>query len=388
VRSVLALVALAATVPLESCGTRGDDSLGLGLLGDRTDLKAVRLIEDSPPDTSAAFQSASAPADLASAPTLLVTARPGYLSRALVRFPSTVLPPAGATVDSARIDWPWREGFGISPFSIEIHRVTQPWTEAAIAPDSFPAFDPVAAVTADIPFTDPQLDTLSLDLLSLVQAWAADTTTNLGIALLPAPGEDGELVLDARESGTSPRLTVYWTAGSQDSSASAAPAADVHVLASTSVFVPLTDEPRRLVVSRGLPSRSLLRFVWDDLGPRATIHRADLVLHLDPARTAAQAMVMSVRKVLAEPWDGFSTSTDPEVYAVTTVAAGADSVVFDLTELLNELPVADNHGFLVRANEERSDTDYVRFHAHDTEVSGKAPALRIWYTPGDEEDGS
>ena len=387
-RAAALLALLASTLPIASCGTQADDSLGVGLLGDRTDEKAVRLLESTPPDTSAAFQSTEAE-NVPTNPTLLVSARAGYLSRALVRFASTALPPAGTPVDSARVEWPWREAFGVSPFTLDVHRVTQVWTESVIAPDSFPAFDAVAAVTAEIPFEDARLDTFSLDLLPLVQAWVADTTLNLGLALVPGPGEDGELVLESREAVTPPRLTVYWTTvAGGDTLVTAAAVADTHVLETTPSFVPLTDEPRRLVVSRGFPSRSFVRFSWEDLGPRATVHRAEMVLHPDPDRSAAQTMAMSVRRVLAEPWEGYATVTGAQVYAVTSVTSSADSVVFDMTELIRELPWEENHGFQVRTNEERSDTDYIRFHAHDTEVAGKAPSLRIWYTPGDEEDGT
>ena len=377
---LLGLVCIAAA--LAACGTRSDDSLGLGLIGDRDEQKAVRFVLATA-DTSVSFQSTAPQADIPFANTLLVSARTGYLVRSLSRFPSSGLPPAGTVIDSASVEWPWREGFGTSPFSLDVHRVTSAWSETAIAADSFPPYDAVPAVSLEIPFGDPVLDTLSMSLTALVQGWVADTTSNFGLALVAAPGEEGELELDARESTTSPRLTVHWTVAGRDTSVSTTPAADTWVLGTTAAFIPLPNEPRRLTVSRGLPTRSLLHFTWTDLGPRATVHRAEMTLHVDAAASSGRAIPIGARSVLAQPWQGFDTGTDAELHGLTTIAATVDSVVLDLTELIAELAAADNHGFQLRATDERVDTDYFRVHAHDTEVAGKAPSLRIWYTPGD-----
>ena len=63
-------------------------------------------------------------------------------------------------------------------------------------------------------------------------------------------------------------------------------------------------------------------------------------------------------------------------YPVPGLPAPPDSRHLSEVERLN-LPLA------LRAVDEHPNTDYIRFHAYDTEVAGKAPVLRIWYTPGD-----
>lgn len=384
-RSTLAM-ALAAT-GIAGCGTRGDDTLGVSLIEDRGDRKAVRFVTLAA-DSGAAFQSATQAGDPATAPTLLVTARPGYLARALLRFPNSVLPGGAVVIDSAMVVLPYRDGFGDTSFSLAVHRVLEDWTETSGPPDSFPAYDAVPAVTLDVPFSDAALDTFTLTLTALAQAWSDDTTTNFGVALLPAPGEAGEWQPDARESTTPPRLVVHWTASGADSSRNATPSADVYSLGTTPGFVPLSDQPRRVTVARGVAARSFLRFPWEDPGVRATIHRAELTLHGDPSLSAASGFAVGVRRVLAEPWNGFDTGVDPTILGIQTVVADQDSLVLDVTQVVIDLLDAQNHGFEIRAADERPDTDYLRFHGWDTETPALAPTLRVWWTPGDAPEGT
>jgi hypothetical protein len=378
----LGLALLASAALVVSCGTEGDDSLGLALLGDRGERKAVRDAS-STADTSTSFQRSEPSGDLATSTELLVSARPGYLSRSLLRFDLTDLQEAGVVVDSASVEFVSREGFGTSPFSLAVHRVTGAWAEAAIAPADFPAFDAAPSVRIDVPFAPGVPDTFPVPLTALAQAWAADSTANLGVALLPDAGEDAEIELYARESSTPPRLVVHWTASGADTSAALNPVADAFSLGTTGAFVPLPDQPRRFAVARGLAARALLRFDWPDPGPRATIHRAELTLHVDASLSSANSIPLAARRVLAEPWNGFDTSVDPVLEGITVVAAGADSVVLDVTAIVVDLIGEENHGFEIRATDEQPDTDYLRFHAHDTETAALAPTLRVWWTPGD-----
>ena len=382
VRAVHALVLLATVFGAASCGTKGDNTLGVSLIEDRGDRKAVRFVQIVA-DSSAAFQSSVAAGDGATATSLLVTARPGYLSRALLRFPSSALPAAGTALTAADLDLPYRGGFGTTSFALEAHRVTAAWTEVTTAPDSFPAYDPVPFLTVDVPFSEAALDTFTLSLTALAQAWADDTTSNFGVALVPAPTETGELELDARESTTPPRLTVRWTDSGADSSRNATPTGDLYALGSTPAFVPLWEEPRRMTVSRGFAGRSFVRFAWTDPGLRSTIHRAELTLHLDAARSSSSGFAIGERRVNAEPWNGFSTDVDGTIQGIRTVTADQDSVVLDVTNVVIQWLQYENHGIEIRASDERPDTDYLRFHAYDTEVPGLVPTLRVWWTPGD-----
>jgi len=135
-------------------------------------------------------------------------------------------------------------------------------------------------------------------------------------------------------------------------------------------------------VARGLPARSLLGFTWPDPGGRATINRAELVLFVDGAASFTNGIPIAVQRVLSQPWAGEDTEVSPLLYGVNTVYADTDSVVFTITAIVDALLTEENDGFQVRATEERADTDIVRFHGPDTEVPGKEPHLRIWYTPG------
>lgn len=377
-----ALVALLATAIISaSCGTHNDNTLGVALIEDRAELKAVRLVTVTA-DTSTTYQLLALPGEVPSSATLLVSARPGYLARTLIRFASSTLPPAGTVVDSARLDLPFREGFGSTQFSMLFHAVTESWTETVILPDSFPTFGP-AFDSANVDFAEPLLDTLAVAVGSLVQSWVNDSTSNFGIALAPATGEDAELALGSRESATLPRLTVHWTIAGHDTSVSAVPVADVYSIATTPSFTPLDQEPRRLTVGCGFPSRSLVRFSWADLGPRATIQRAELTLHIDVARSSGRSIVTAIRRLTAEPWSGATTPVDPLFQANMSVSATAETAVFDVTSVLQQLLLQENHGFEIRAVDERPSTYFIRFHAHDTEEPTKLPQLQIWYTPGD-----
>ena len=317
--------------------------------------------------------------------TLLVSARPGYLARSLLRFQSAGLPPAGTVVDSASLTLPYREGFGTSPFSMTIHRVNAAWLESVIVPDSLPAIG-AALDTVDVPFEEPVLDTLTVagdSIRVLAQAWVADTTSNFGIALAPADGEDGELALLSREANVPPLLTIHWTVAGRDTSVNVAAVADMYSLGTTPAFTPLDQVPRRVTVACGFPARTHLKFTWEDLGARATVHRAELTLHIDNLISSGRSLNAAVRRLTEEPWTGPDTPADATLQGGTTVSVTADSVTFDVTRSIIQLLSNENHGFEVRAIDERPSTYFIRFHAYDTEDPAKAPHLSIWYTPGD-----
>lgn len=381
-RAALSLALLTCALAVAACGTKGDDTLGVSLIEDRGARKAVRFVSMTA-DTGVSFQSGTQAGDPATATTLLASARPGYSARALMRFPSSVLPGGGATLDSATVIFPFRDGFGTGAFALEVHRVTESWTESTFPPDSFPAYDPVASVTVAVPYLTTALDTFSLSLTALAQAWSDDTTTNFGIALVAAGTEAGELGFDARESTTPPRLTVHWTSSGADSSRNSVPDADTYTLGTTPAFVPLADSPGRLTVARGFAGRSFLYFPWVDPGARSTIHRAELTLHADASLSSTNGFALAVRRVITRPWSGFDTEVDPTLRGIQTATADQDSVVLDVTAVLIEMLDARNEGIEIRPADERPDTDYFRFHGFDSESPALAPTLRVWWTPGD-----
>jgi hypothetical protein len=124
-----------------------------------------------------------------------------------------------------------------------------------------------------------------------------------------------------------------------------------------------------------------MAFPWDDLGERATINRAELVLHLDTAASRANSFSVGVQRIVSEPWAGDSTDVDDLLFGVTAVNATQDSVSFAITSIVDQLLSDENHGIQIRAAEERVDTDWIVFHGPDTGDPALKPTLRIWYTP-------
>jgi hypothetical protein len=55
-----------------------------------------------------------------------------------------------------------------------------------------------------------------------------------------------------------------------------------------------------------------------------------------------------------------------------------------LGSLVTALALEGNLGMVVRAHENRPDSDFIRFHGPDTASPGLAPNLQLWYTPGEE----
>jgi hypothetical protein len=143
---------------------------------------------------------------------------------------------------------------------------------------------------------------------------------------------------------------------------------------------------QRLLVARGLPGRTLLRFDYPPLGDRSTVNRAQLVLRLDDANSALSGVSTGIQRVTGA-WQGDSTEVDALVFGSLVVEAGADSLLFDVTSIVRALQTEPNLGFLVRALDERPDTDFFRVHGPDTADSTLAPRLRIWYTPGRGPEG-
>lgn len=368
---------------LASCGTRENNQLGVALIQDQGDLKAVRLLVVDTPDSTREYQLDRPPSGGGSLSTFLVGSRPGFLSTALLRFDSASMPVAGTVVDSAAVELVFRDAFGdTSPLSMRLYAVTSDWAEATTNPDSLPTFAVTPFDSVDIVFPADVVDTVRIALGPIVQGWVNDSATNFGIALLPSDGQDSEAEFDSRESSNPPRLFVYTTDGfGVPQYVTMTPTADTFALAKTAGFTPVIGTPGRLAIARGFPSRIQMAFPWDDLGERATINRAELVLHLDTAASRANSFSVGVQRIVSEPWAGDSTDVDDLLFGVTAVNATQDSVSFAITSIVDQLLSDENHGIQIRAAEERVDTDWIVFHGPDTGDPALKPTLRIWYTP-------
>lgn len=380
VRATLAL--LAAALGLASCGTHENNHLGVVLIQDEGELKAVRLVSVAAPDSTSNYVLA-APPEAGLQTSILVTARPGFFSRTLVRFAPDAFPAAGTTVDSAFVELRVVDAFGSpSPMGISVYRVTSEWNEATVTADSLPGIDGLVLGHVDVPIVPSVIDTFRVAVGPLAQSWVDSTAANFGLALIPDAGAGAELELSTRESGEGVKLVVYTTSNGEVVTTTLAATADATHLMTTPSYVSPIGLPGRLTVARGLPARILLKFPWPDLGDRATVNRAEIVLHVDGAQSFTNGAQIGVQRVIEEPWSGESTDVNTLLYGLTTVKADADSVVFAMTGIADALLDEDDHGVQLRALREDQDTDIVVFHGADTEVPGKEPHVRIWYTPG------
>jgi hypothetical protein len=376
-RAIPTFGALALLVGLAACGTRGDNTVGLGFVEEVAEDKAVRLVEFAPPDSADTFQLPVQPETVGSSGTLLVSARAPYTGRALARFDSTTFTGIGTPVDSAFVTLFLRGHFGDGPFSMTVHRATADWPERRIAPDSFPAYG-AAFDTVEIPFRDVEVDTVTFRMDAVTQFWVDRPDSNFGLVLAPLDGQTDEVEFVSRSGLEVPRLVIH----TADTEISPAPEKDTFVLSGG----PLPVVPQRLLVARGLGGRTLLRFDYPPLGDRSTVNRAQLVLRLDDASSALTGVSTGVQRVTGA-WQRDSTEVDPIVYGSVVVEAGADSLVFDVTSIVRILQTEPKRGFLLRSLDERPDTDYFRVYGPDAPDPALAPRLRIWYTPGDLPEG-
>ena len=370
------------------CGTKENNGLGVQFIEDRGDRKAVVYLELTPPDTTDDHQSETLVDNLGSSGTLTFGARAGYLAKTLVKIDSTQAPAAGTTLTDATLRLALGDSLGTTPLSVAVHPVTSGWDATLNDPASFPTL--AAAVdTVDLNLTREGADSLlgsRFSILSVAQSWVDDPASNRGVAFIPIDGSDVMLEFDALEGGIQPEVTFAWNTGTVDTTASVFVSNDNYVLEKTPAFVPLDGQPGRITVGRGYPTRSYLFFDIPELGDRATINRAELVLHLDSTMSDLSSFPLAFRRITGAGWQGDSTEVEAIQYGNVTLSSGADSVASNATSLVASIVESTNLGILVQAAEERGDGDYARFHSEATAMPELAPTLRIWYTPGDEPE--
>jgi hypothetical protein len=361
----------------------------LDLIEDLSESKEVRTLILSPPDTSADFQLATSEGSSGQASALLLGVDSGVLSQSLVRFDVSPLPDSGQSsiVDTAFVRFFFDESSGDpQSLSATIHRIGTPWNELIAAADSLPLL--LAAIdTISFSFLVSG-DSVDVPLTELTRFWIDHPDSMFGIALIPDSLSTSLHELFSAESTKPPQLIATWNTGTIDTTVTVNPADDMFFLRTTSAFVPLTNEPGRMSVARAIPARSLLRFAIPDLGPRATVNRAELTLFLDPALSQLTDFTIGVQRVTAAQWSDASTPVDgfldgAEAGVAPLVSATTDSVRLNVTITVTNLVEDGNFGMRVRASDEILDAEFVRFHAHDSEDSSRRPKLKIWYTPGD-----
>jgi hypothetical protein len=383
VRNAASVALLALGLAVASCGTREDNSLGVGFVADLGTRKAVRYVAAGA-DSSTDFQSAAQATNAGDSPSVTLGSQAGTFARSLLQFDSSVFPPAGTVVDSAWVLLIYTDGISAagSTLAVGVHRVTEGWGEATI-PDPFPAF--LAAADSATLSLAQSGDSALVPVTALAQAWIDRPDSNFGMALVPRDSSAVLLEYSSRNSAGPPQLVLHWTAAGADTSVTSAVVIDTSPLSKLPAFVPLNGQPGRLTVGRGLPTASLLRFPLPDLGERATVNRAVLTLHVDHALSHFNTFTLRFQRVAALPWAADSTQLDTIAYGLTAVSSDVDSVRIELGPLVAALAQEGNLGMVVRAHENRPDSDFIRVHGPDTASPGLAPNLQLWYTPGEED---
>jgi hypothetical protein len=373
------------------CSTHEDNTLGVGLIEDLSDAKAVQTLFLSPPDSTADFQLTTSEGSSGQSTTLLLGLDSGILSRPLVRFDVTPLPDSGqsAIIDTAFVRFFFDQSSG-DPQSLTatIHQVGSPWTESIAAADSLPV---ILAALDTIPFSFlVSGDSIDVPVTELTRYWIDHPDSMFGFALIPDSTSTSLHELFSAESVRPLQLIAQWNTGTTDTSVTLNPADDLYFLRTTSAFVPVTEVPGRMAVARAIPARSLIRFAIPALGPRATVNRAELTLFVDPANSRLHEFAIVAQRVTGE-WTGATTPVDAtldgaEAGEFPIISATTDSVRLNITTTVASWVAQQNFGLLVRAGNEISDAEFVRFHAHDSEDAARRPHLKIWYTPGDPGD--
>lgn len=389
IRAAAAAGLLLVATLLVSCGTREDNSLGVGFIEDRAGIKEVRYLAVTP-DSATDFQLVAQDSVAGTGSGLTVGSQSGYEARTLIAYDLLALARTGTTVDSAAIHWVY-DGFLGAPSQLEVavHRIAEDWTESPF-PASFPALDAAADTVTLVRVDGDTLspgDTVVVEVAApIVQAFADSTIANFGMALVPV--DDTDLLLEywSRNSALPPRLVIRGTtSGGADTTATFVPTKDLTFLDKTAAFVPLDGQPGRLTVGRGIATIALLHFPLPDFDPRTTVNRAVLTVHVDQAMSSLNDFTVRPQRVTDEEWSTDSTAVDAVVQSswLQAVSASTDSLEFEIRGLAVDWVREGNFGLMLRAHEGRADTDYFRFHGPDTEAPALAPVLHVWYTPAD-----
>lgn len=372
------------------CAKHENNTLGVGLIEDLAELKAVQTLVLSPPDSSEDFQLTTSEGSSGQASTLLLGLDSGILSQPLVRFDISPLPDSGqsAVIDTAFVRFFFDESSGDpQSLSATIHRVGSPWNESMAAADSLPI---ILAALDTIPFSFLVTgDSIDVPVTELTRFWIDHPDSVFGFALIPDSSSTSLDELFSSESVKPPQLIAMWNTGTTDTSVTLSPAEDLFFLRTTSAFLPVTEVPGRMALARAIPARSLLRFVLPDLGPRATVNRAELTLFVDAVNSRLHDFTIVAQRVTGE-WSGATTPVDAFLDGAVEgefplVSATSDSVTINVTTTASNWVSQGNFGLRLRASNEIVDAEFVRFHAHDSEVPERRPRLKIWYTPGDPE---
>ncbi len=390
--SATASATLAAVACLvAACGTREDDAVGAGFILDQGGLKAVRFLEIAPPDTSTDYQLAEAASDAGISTTIAMGRHAGLTSRAYLRFASDAFPDSGTTIDSAFVSFKLIDSFGeADSVSFAVRRITAEWGETDSALATAPPAMLAALDTVALPLGEAG-DTARIVLPELFRFWTDEPDSNFGVVLDPLDDTAAMIEVQSNETIEAPVLAGWWSVGGADTSIALATTDDATAMTAGPDFVPLAGAPRRMTIARGFPARTLIDFVLPgrdsvpELWERSTVNRAELRLHVDEAASSFNRLRIGARRVYETPWSDDSTLVGELLFGLVDVVTDSTTVVLDVRELLENVfdETEADHGFELRALDERPDADYVRFHAHDSEDPAKWPSLRIWYTPGD-----
>ena len=306
----------------------------------------------------------------------------GIQARSLLMF--TDLPDSGR-VDSAVVLLFVSDSLGsvTENWTPIVHRITGSWEDTSVTWERFDQDNLLGEVLATT--SRRSSDSLFLTLpTDLVQSWIDTATSdeNFGIAMALEPPDTGFVYLFYSDDETSsashvPKLTLYVTQDTTQTSTTASPSADAFV-----ATIQRNPDSQHLWIADGGALRSLLWFALDSIPEEATINRALLILQEDT--TLAFPASDDAFVVL-----GFAVSDSvwipPEVAYETTPVCNATTA--DQTLRINITTIVQNwtskavanHGLVLIGASEISTVEARSFYSAQAD-SALVPQLEIHYS--------
>lgn len=295
---------------------------------------------------------------------------------------------------------------------ISIYALTDTLKQTELAWDRSPSFDasPITSFTVT-----RNLDSILIDLTSLVDDWVHGRKPNLGIALAgnESPGAYDYIVeFASREALMTkkvsqgdtisldfrPALRITYidngdTSGEIKHFQSIATA---DAFADTLIATCYTCIDRTwLVCGNGTPSRAFVLFDLESIPIEATVLKAALSVCVDFQESRFDSMELICHAAVDSQWSHFSSPIGATGTGKISVLSSDqnDILTFDVTPLIQPLVArkVPNYGMVIKSVGEAGDLDFIKIYPPNTQIDGKAPRLRIHYmlppTPPLGEDG-
>jgi len=289
-----------------------------------------------------------------------------------------------AAIDVHLRDIEAADSTSLDPYRFEMRAVTASWEEGDLGLGEEPApADTLLMRGRALTLAGYSGDTDSLltsvfggdTLLAHVQAWQADSSSNLGVVLLPGSSPDSLLRFISSEGTpegytteiSTPALVLEMTTTSGDTSITLEPIADGWIISAQGEDGVITVADSLLLMSSGFVQRILLRLDVDDLlasdparfPEGIMVHAATLSLRLDPDQVwslapenerTIQAMTTTSEWSEGEIPEEIEADTDWISYA--TIAGDDTAAVLDIRHVVQQLVEGEDLSLLIRSTSE------------------------------------